>query len=294
MRYVFIIIAFQSALLAQVKRISPCSQALSGVRTFAAVYFDDDSLNDLSQFDMAILDPSNYDSMDVVALKAKGCKPLAYLNIGEVETYRDYFDLVDTSILLGPDSRWRDRFYVDMCDPQWQEIVMKARLPDVIAKGFCGIFLDLSDLLSEFPETNDCAVALIKKIHKISPSSILVLDGGLPILEKVGNDIDGIAVEGMRGFYDFDSDDYEVNPDSVVVREAQKLQAEAKTFKLTVFQLDYASPADVGLRRDIIQESRKLGFVPYVGTIELDTLFTDTLQRLKAADPRNEQPAHRP
>ncbi len=290
MRRLILAILFPVAVMGQTRHQSPCSKPLGGVNTFAAVYFDDDSLSQLAKFDMVVLDPANYDSTDIARLKSLGCMPIAYLNIGEVETYRNYFDLADTSILLDPDPHWRDRYYVDVCNPRWQEIVLRNRIPQILDKGFCGLFLDLSDLLHEYPEMNNCAVSLIKRIRKEVHNDNLILDGGLKIIDEVGDDIDGIAVEGLMGYYDFDSEEYEIRPDSVEDRELTFLLSRAKKFKIKVFQLDYAAPSDVQTRGKIIINSRKLGFIPYVGTIELDTLFIDTIHKIKSIDNKKGKP----
>ncbi|HEY9166361.1 MAG TPA: endo alpha-1,4 polygalactosaminidase [Candidatus Kryptonia bacterium] len=287
MKPLFVLLLLQSVLLAQAKHRNPCSAPLGSVNSFAVVYFPDDSLNELAIFDMVIVDPADYDSSDIAKLKSLGCQPFAYLNVGEVETYRDYFDMIDTSILLGPDPKWKERYYVDLCDPQWYEVISKFRLPDIMDKGFCGLLVDFSDLLDEFPETEDCAVKLIKKIHKGLPNTAILVDGAARILDKIGNDVDGVAVEGLIGTYDFDADEYGVQPDSTVDRESARLLAFAKKFKTSIFQIDYAPSADRQLRENIIEQSRKFGFIPYVGTVELDTLFTDSVRKSKLIAPKN-------
>ncbi len=280
-RIIAVLCVLQSVAGAQQTGRPSCPRILGNVNTFAAVYYADDSLAGLGKFDMVILDPANYDSADIAKLKSMRCLPVAYLNIGEIETYRSYFTLSDTALFRSPDPYWRNRYYVDICSPVWQKIVLNERIPPLEHAGYCGLLLDLSNLLEEFPEMSDCAVSLIRKIRSEVGSTDLILDGGIEIANSAGQYIDGIAVEGLMGFYNFDSEKYEVRPDSVEDRESTFLLKLAKRFKLKIFQIDYASPSDIATRDGIILKSRRIGFVPYVGTIELDTLFIDTVKKLR-------------
>ncbi len=279
-----------AALLAQANGRSPCDQPLSSVSTYAAVYFASKSFDELAKFDMVVLDPASYDSSDISKLKSRGCIPVAYMNIGEVETYRSYFNMVDTSMIISPDPYWRDRYYVDMCDPAWTRIVTKERIPDVMNKGFCGVFIDFAGALEEYPDIDSCAASLVRQIRRALGKGYLILDGGGSIIDRVGTYVDGIAVEGLMGYYDFNTDSYLLRNDSLEDSRSKALLAEAKKFRIKVFQLDYASPADSLVRGQIIIKSRQLGFVPYVGTIELDSIFTDTVHRIKLPNAGKRKP----
>lgn len=284
------LLLLQVAAFGQAGSLSPCNKPLGDVNTYAVVYYANRSLNELARFDMVVLDPANYDSADIAKLKSMGCIPIAYLNIGEVETYRGYFNVADTSMMLSPDPNWRDRYYVDMCNPLWQRIVTQERIPDVMRKGFCGVFADFAGALEEYPGMDSCAASLVRQIRGAVGKGDVVVDGARPIVGRIGNYVDAIAVEGLMGYYDFRSDSYRIRNDSVEDYESTKLLAEAKKFKIKVFQLDYAAPSDVQTRDNIIIRSRQIGFVPYVGTVELDTLFTDTIRRIKLPQGKDKPP----
>ncbi|MCL5267985.1 MAG: endo alpha-1,4 polygalactosaminidase [Bacteroidetes bacterium] len=289
-RVLAVICLLQVAAFGQHQHDSPCPKLLGNVNTFAAVYYDEQSLAELGKFDMVILDPANYTSAQIAILKSMGCMPIAYLNIGEVETYRSYFTLGDTNLFLSPDPYWRNRYYADVCSSAWQKIILKERIPDLLRKGYCGLFIDLSDLLQEYPQMSGCAVSLIGQIRREVAESNLILDGGVKIINRVGSEIDGVAVEGLMGFYDFNSDTYKIRPDSIEDHESTILLQAAKKFRIKIFQLDYAAPSDVSNRDGIIMQSRRLGFVPYVGTIELDTLFVNTVRQIRILNSEKKNP----
>lgn len=275
-----LLLLVQATAWAQGGTQSPCDKPLGDVNTYAVVYYANRSLDQLAKFDMVVLDPANYDSADIAKIKSMGCIPIAYLNVGEVETYRGYFDLVDTSMMLSPDPNWRDRYYVNLCDPVWARIVTEERVPEVLRKGFCGVFVDFAGALQEYPEMDSCAAFLVRDIRRTEGNGDMIVDGALPVIDKIGNYIDGIAVEGLMGYYDFNSDSYRIRNDSTEDAESARLLAYARQYRLKIFQLDYAPSGATRTRDDIIVRSRELGFVPYVGTIELDTLFTNTIHKI--------------
>ncbi len=289
-RAIAIVFLLQMASFAQSRQNSPCSKLLGNVNSFAAVYYDEPSLTSLGKFGMVVLDPANYTEEEIAHLKSLGTMPFAYLNIAEIETYRSYFNLADTSLFASPDPHWRNRYYADICSAGWQKIVLKERVPELLSRGYCGLFLDLSDILHEFPGKDKCVVALIKAIRREAGKSNLILDGGLGIVNDIGNEIDGLAVEGLMGTYDFSSDMYVIRPDSVEDLESARLLQVAKKFRIKIFQLDYAAAADTTTRDDIILQSRRLGFVPYVGTIELDTLFMNSIRGIKLPKSSSKNP----
>jgi len=265
----------------QARNTGRCTPLLANVNTFAAVYFDDRSFNELGKFDMVILDPDDYDASDVEKLKLLGATPIAYLNIGEIETFRKYYKAADTLLFLSPDPYWRYSYYVNICSPAWQKLVVENQIPAILDKGFCGLFLDLSGLLSEYPAMKKCAASFVIKIRDKVGLRNLILDGGTQIIDRVGDEIDGLAIEGLMGHYDFDSDSYGVYPGSSWNRKVEFLINTAKKYRIKILQLDYAPPSDFRNREKIITQSRRLGFIPYVGTIELDTVFTETVHRIK-------------
>ncbi len=271
-----------------------CNGSIGNVSTFAAVYFGYDSLNILGKFNLVVLDPPDYTPEAIARLKSLKCMPFAYVDIGESETYRSDFSLVDTSILLAPDPDWQDRYYVDIGSAKWQELILDERIPRILKSGYCGLFLDLSGLLEDYPQMDKSAAALIERIRKRFPNTRLILDDGLDIVNRVGNLIDGVAVEGLIGYYDFDSDSYRIRGDLAISRLAMELTSYAKKFRLRIFVLDYAAADDGKTRDDIIIQSRKFGFAPYVGTVELDTLFLNTVYKIKLPVERKVvQPADR-
>ena len=95
---------------------------------------------------------------EVASLRSGGRKVLAYLSIGEAETYRFYWNPAwtdegrndpDRPAWLGPvNPQFPDNIKVRFWDPAWQAIVFGspgAYLDRIVAQGFDGAYLDIVD-----------------------------------------------------------------------------------------------------------------------------------------------------
>jgi cysteinyl-tRNA synthetase, unknown class len=90
---------------------------------------------------------------DVSALRAGGSRTvLAYLSIGEAESYRYYWQpswQPGSPTWLGPaNPDFPDNYKVRYWDPEWQRVIFgssNAYLDQIIAQGFDGVYLDVID-----------------------------------------------------------------------------------------------------------------------------------------------------
>ncbi|MCK6472234.1 MAG: endo alpha-1,4 polygalactosaminidase [Planctomycetes bacterium] len=100
---------------------------------------------------------------EVAQMKTGGRVVLAYLSIGEAETYRYYFDPAwidegkndpDRPAFLGPENpAWPGNFKVRYWDPEWQALIFGspgAYLDRIQAQGFDGVYLDIVDAFEFF------------------------------------------------------------------------------------------------------------------------------------------------
>ncbi|HSN18726.1 MAG TPA: MJ1477/TM1410 family putative glycoside hydrolase, partial [Gammaproteobacteria bacterium] len=103
-------------------------------------------------------DQGQYTSQQIQALHAAGKKALAYISIGEAESYRYYFLSSWTSgtgstvhpstsapcWLGNVDPAWAGNFAVKYWSEDWQKIIL-GYVDKVIAQGFDGVYLDKVD-----------------------------------------------------------------------------------------------------------------------------------------------------
>jgi cysteinyl-tRNA synthetase len=104
---------------------------------------------------------------------------LAYLSIGEAETYRDYWhptwdanadgkpDPAAPAWLLPENPHWKNNYPVAYWHPAWQKIIL-SRLTDILTTGFDGAYLDIVDAFQTFEY--DPAQELCRP-HLINPNT---------------------------------------------------------------------------------------------------------------------------
>ena len=248
---------------------------IAAIESFA-VYFANPWRDTLTTFDLVVLDPDNRSAAEIQTLREHDALPIAYINLGEAETYRYFYDQVDPDWLLGPNPNWPNHYYVDARAEGWHRLLLNTVLPDIMAKGFEGLFFDMVDtaLPGLHPETRPGMIALIEKIRAAYPERTLIMNNGLFLVEDVHNSLDAQIVENVFTRYDFENDRY-IRTDSTrrndLVGQLHKNRAE---YGLRPFLINYADATDRPLRTYASRAARKHGFLTFLSTVELDTVFT--------------------
>ena len=96
-------------------------------------------------------------SQDVARLQKGGRTVIAYLSVGEAETYRSYWDPTWKETpppwLAEENPDWEGNIKVHYWDPAWQKIIFgspDAALDQILAAGFDGVYLDIVDAYGYF------------------------------------------------------------------------------------------------------------------------------------------------
>ena len=111
---------------------------------WACYYADTAKLETLMKFDLLVLDSAYPAPLSPLADAGKTL--IGYLSVGEVASTRPYFDRVKTEgILLEENRNWKGSFFVDVRDQRWTKRVVEDLIPEILRKGFHGIFLDTVD-----------------------------------------------------------------------------------------------------------------------------------------------------
>ncbi len=97
--------------------------------------------------DLLVVDPddSSFTREDLLELKSTGKVVLAYIDVGEAEDYRDYWDpswYRSPPEWLGEEnSDWPGCYYVKYWYEEWRRIVLE-RIKHVVELGYDGAYLD--------------------------------------------------------------------------------------------------------------------------------------------------------
>lgn len=118
-----------------------------------------------TNYDVLIVDPQYMGAYlqpeDVIRLQKKDSGErrlvLAYLSVGEAETYREYWQeswkSQPPSWLLEANPNWEGNYRVRYWEEGWKELLYKApgsRLQRILTSGFDGVFLDVIDAYQVF------------------------------------------------------------------------------------------------------------------------------------------------
>jgi len=122
---------------------------------------------DATTYDLLIVDAFAEDGIltdaevDALQTKPGGARRLvlAYMSIGEAESYRDYWtaawDRTPPAFVVEENPDWPGNFVVRYWDPAWRAILFGtdgAYLDRILAAGFDGVYLDIIDAFEYFEE----------------------------------------------------------------------------------------------------------------------------------------------
>ncbi len=185
-----------------------------------------------SPFDLLVID-TTLDGSDETTLTAAQIERLkrksdgnrrlvlAYLSIGEAESYRTYWDKQwkrnKPEWLLGENPEWKENYAVCFWHPGWQAIMCgspEARLDMVMAAGFDGVYLDKCDVYEDLkrryksvagsrPDIEADMVAFIAQLSAYAkarnPAFMVVMQNAEELLERddLRANLDGVAKEEL-------------------------------------------------------------------------------------------------
>ena len=243
-------------------------------------YYGNGVIPALANFDVVDIDvedgAANYQADDVAALKARGKLVVSYLNIGSAEPFRSYWASVE-AYSLGKYPGWPE-FYMDVSKSGYRDVILNSVVPQLVAKGIDGLFLDNVDAGSNLrrPAVTAGIVELVRQIHAMHPSLVLIAQSSnLRVLTERGADgrqfyqyVNGLAREEVSATYQGGYHRVPAAESDAMLRTLAAWRGKG----LTVFTLDYADSPE--LARYAIARSRAHGLVPYVSTKQLDQVFS--------------------
>ncbi|MEZ5819058.1 MAG: endo alpha-1,4 polygalactosaminidase [Hyphomicrobiaceae bacterium] len=217
---------------------------------------------------------------------------LAYLSIGEAESYRFYWrkewSRKRPPWLLRENPDWDQNFAVSFWDPDWQALIYggpEAYLDRIIAQGFDGIYLDKCDVTDDLRRREKKAVATRKDLdgdmiafvrqlaayaRRQRPGFLIVMQNAEPLLERaeLRAAIDAVAKEEL--LFGLDAAEKPNDADEVSWSR-QRLDLMRRDGK-PVFLVEYLDNA--GKIAKAVSTASELGYVLYVSdkSRELDKL----------------------
>ena len=233
------------------------------------------------KLDLAILDPDTFEIPETEPEKQNNPWRIGYVSIGETETYRWYWPLVQgKSFVLEPNPNWANSYYVDVRSNEWQELLLKKVIPKILEKGYQGIFLDTLDTAEylEWKDKNKYAGSVkalenfIAKLREKFPKALIITNNGLFLLKNCGNLIDGALVEDIYTHYNFEKKQYEASDIDSDQKKEQILVPFRKNNKKPLYVLVYAKSNQTTLIKEGLKKCKEADFYPYITTIDLNQI----------------------
>jgi cysteinyl-tRNA synthetase len=226
--------------------------------------------------DMVVIDHSAGDGpfskVDVERMQHKpdGTRRLvlAYMSIGEAETYRWYWPQRSSAWLGRENRQWRGNYAVRFWHPDWQAIVLEYT-DKILSAGFDGVYLDKVDAFEDLGHKDDM-VALVERVSQRAksqrPEFLVVSQNGDALIPdaKFRRAIDAFAREDL--LYGEDKDGARNDADSIrdSVRRLKMLAAEGKP----VFVVEY--PRNDDQARSAVREIGEHKFIGLIAKRALD------------------------
>lgn len=236
------------------------------------VFLDyNDDLEKLPVYDHLVIDASYRDGSEIEKINGPGRHIYSYINIGSLETFRDYYDDY-SSLTLGVYENWEDEKWIDVSDKRWQDFILNELAPELRSKGIDGFFVDNVDVYYMYPtdEIYDGLTVILKGLKETGCD--VIINGGdffLDAYTERGGDpkdiITGINQECVFTGIDWENDrltesrreDREYFCD-YIERYAQQ--------GIDIFLIEYAEDDEdnSALRRDIKAYAEEQGFLYYI------------------------------
>jgi len=228
---------------------------------------------DLSS-DILVIDAQYYNADQIASLHENNDKIYTYINVGSIETFRDYYrDYED--IILGSYENWDEEYWVDVTSPRWQSLILDTLVPQYIEKGIDGFFVDNTDVYYNYYEL-DIYLGLCDILTGLKDTGkTVIINGGdtfvQDYLDANGNlddVLDGVNQESVFTAIDWDTETFHESEESereYFLDYLDRVKADGKD----VYLVEYAS--DYELVNLVEDEANALGYSYYISdSLELD------------------------
>ena len=232
-----------------------------------------ENLEQFSDTQIVVVDAQYFSADEINSFVADGHKVYSYINVGSLESFRDYYSRFD-DLCLGDYEHWDEEKWMDVSSPKWQDFILNELAPSLIDKGISGFFVDNSDVYYQYQ--NDDILSGLATIMKglKSYNKEIIINGGDVFMDaytqKLGSwddVITGINQESVFSYIDWDNNSFETAEKS----DREYFENYLKKYSslgADIFLLEYTT--DSKLIDEITQYCKKQGYHFYISdSVEL-------------------------
>ncbi len=243
------------------------------------VYYGDSLAQDqIDGVDLVVVEPDHIQPKQYPKFKGLW---VAYLSLGEVNRSRSYFDsLKDQGALLEENVDWPGAYRLNVNNQGWRDLLINKIIPDLVAKGYSGLFFDTIDVAS-YLESKDrqkyggsikAMVGLIQEIHQKFPNLLLFPNNGLDFIYKLAPFVDGVFVEDLYTSYDFGEKKVVKTAPDITIEKEKILDLFKNRYNKNVFVIHYGDKPHDELSSWALGQAKIKNYYSYLTTIHLDTI----------------------
>ncbi|GAB6072218.1 bifunctional glycoside hydrolase 114/ polysaccharide deacetylase family protein [Venenivibrio stagnispumantis] len=218
-------------------------------------------------FDYIVVDP------DVVNKAEK--KYVAYLSVGEIEPYRNYYKNIKKEWIIGENKVWKS-YIADVSNQDYIAFLMKL-VDNLYQKGYRAIFFDTLDSYQQVVKQdkwNIYATSIgnfVKQVKYKYPDIKIFTNRGFEFIDNSFNGIiDFVVAEGLFSSYDFKNQKYKDASFSDTKWLLDKLNYVKQVINAKIIVIDYTDNKQKAI--EYAKKIKSLGFIPYVADINLETI----------------------
>lgn len=134
-------------------------------------------LNSINTYDTVVIDAQYFSAEEIKRFKNQDHKVLSYINIGSLESFRDYYDSY-SDLALCPYEHWDEEAWIDVSSSRWQSFVVDELITSLAGKGIDGFFVDNCDVyyVNPTPEIMDGLTVMLRSM--MDTGLDVIINGG--------------------------------------------------------------------------------------------------------------------
>ena len=156
--------------------VSACS-AVPANKPYGVFLSVEENLSSLNDYETVVIDAQNFNAEEIGAFRASGHKVFTYINIGSIESFRDYYDSY-ADLALGSYDHWDEEVWVDVSSDRWQSFIVESLIPSLMKKGIDGFFVDNCDVYYNFPKPEIMAGLTVMMKAMVATGLEVIINGG--------------------------------------------------------------------------------------------------------------------
>jgi len=248
-----------------------------GIKSFA-YQLQDSSFDELKSLSTSLLviDPEDGDGdlqftkEQISEIKKNKKYVIAYIDIGEAENWRTYYDSMPKDIIGMENPDWEDCYYVAFWQPYWEQLTYD-RINKYLDSGYDGVYLDMIDVYEYWQKQGissakqdaiNFVIDISNKVKGRNSNLLVIPQNAVELLKEKDyiNYIDGVGAE--ESFY------YNDAKASWSKWDLEYLDYAISKGKF-VLAIDYSKK--LNNRCNFVNKAKAHKFTPFVSTKDLDT-----------------------